>query len=96
MVLDEAKQLLLVGKISREMKPNTLRGAMLQAVVEPLVLTEIKCLLMQFALKIPVRLGHKDEVLMRFPGRPDHVNPVLRGWPLARTATPCAFEDLVQ
>ncbi len=46
MILEEAKELLLVSKISTEMKPNTLCIVMLQAIIEPLVVTKVESLLL--------------------------------------------------
>ena len=50
MVLEEAKQLLLVGKVSTELKPNTLCIVMLQAIIEALVIAEVEPLLLQLPL----------------------------------------------
>src|SRR5271165_1675485 len=96
MVLEEANQPLLVGKVSTEMEPNTLCIVMLQTVIEPLVVAEIEPLLLQFPLRVPVSLGNEAEVRMRPLNGRDHVTPVLGGRPLPCTTTPGAFEDLVQ
>ena len=77
-VLEEAKQLLLVGKISTEMKPNTLCIVMLQAIIESLVVTEVEPLLLQLPLQVPVSFGNEEELRMLFPDGWDYVSPVLR------------------
>src|SRR5580692_1994521 len=95
-VLEEANQLLLVGKVSAEMKPNSLCIVMLQAIVEPLVVTEVEPLLLQLPLQVPVGLGNEAEVRMRSLDGWDHVTPIL-GWrPLPCTTAPSTFEDLVE
>src|SRR5580704_1906662 len=78
-VLEEAKQLLLVDKVSTEVKANTLRIFMLQAIIEPLVVTEVEPLPLQLPLQVPVSLGNEAEVLMCSFDSRDHVTPVL-GW----------------
>src|SRR5580704_11080988 len=65
-VLEEAEQLLLVGKVSAEMKPNSLCIVMLQAIIEPLVVAEVEPLLLQLPLQVPISLGDEAEVWMRF------------------------------
>src|SRR5580704_7101203 len=95
-VLEEAKQLLLVGEVSTEMKPNPLCIVMLQAIIEPLVVAEVEPLLLQLPLQVPVSLGNEAEVWMRSLDGRDHVTPVLGCRPLPCTTAPGAFEDLVQ
>ena len=96
MVLEEAKQLLLVGKVSTQMKPNALCVFMLQTIIEALVVTEVEPPLLQLPLQIPVSLGNKEKVRMRSRDGRNRVSPVF-GWrPLPCTTAPGAFEDLVQ
>src|SRR6201987_4543121 len=78
-ILKEAKQLLLVGKVRTEMKPNTLCVAMLQTIIESFVVAEVESLLLQHPLQVPVGLGNEEEVRMRSLDGGDHVAPVL-GW----------------
>jgi hypothetical protein len=61
MVLKKAQQFLLVRKIRREMESNTLRAAMFQAIIEPLVVAEVETL----ALVAVVRRDRP-----KFVGRP--------------------------
>src|SRR5271169_5183966 len=78
-VLEEAKQLLLVGKVGTKMKPNSLCIVMFQAIIEPLVIAEVEPLLLQFPLQVPVSLGNEEKVWMFSLESRDHVTPVL-GW----------------
>jgi hypothetical protein len=61
-VLNEPDQPLLVRQIGAEMQADALRTATLQAVIEPLVVTVIKALLLQFPFQIPVGLGDEEEI----------------------------------
>ena len=96
MVLEEAQQFLLVAEISSQMKPNTLRIAMFQTIIEPLVVTEVETLALQFPLQVPVSFGDEAEVRMRALNRGDHLTPVVGQRRLPHTSAPRAFEDLVQ
>ena len=62
MVLDETEELLLVGKIGAEMKADTLRIAVLQPVIELLVVAEVESLLLQLPLQVPIGLGNEEEI----------------------------------
>jgi hypothetical protein len=65
-IFDETKQLLLIPQLRTEMKPNTFGILMLQAVIEPLVIAEIKPLLLKLPLQIAVGLGDEEKVRMKF------------------------------
>lgn len=53
--LDETEELLLVGKLSTQMKAYTLRVAVLQPVTELLVVAEVETLLVKLPLRVPVK-----------------------------------------
>jgi hypothetical protein len=95
-VLEEAEQPLLVGKVGTEMKSNTLCIVMFHAIIEPFVVAEVEPLLLQLPLQVPV--SFRDETKMRscsLNGR-DDFTPVL-GWrPLPRATALGSFENLVQ
>jgi hypothetical protein len=50
-VLDEPKQLVLVGRVCTEMKANALCVVMFQAIIESLVVTKVESLLLQVPLQ---------------------------------------------
>ena len=77
MVLDEANELLLVGKVGVEVKPNTLRVVVFEAVIEPLVVAEIESLLLQLPLQVPIGLGDEEEMRMFLLDGRDYLAPVL-------------------
>src|SRR4029077_7364530 len=95
-VFNEPKELCLIGEISAEMKPHTLRIVMLQAVIEPLVITEVEPLLLQLPLEAPVSLGDKEKFRIRSLDGRNKLTPVFRCRPLSRAVAPGAFEDRVQ
>src|SRR5271170_2207144 len=95
-VLEEAKQLLLVVKVGTEMKPNTLCIIMLEAIIEPLVVAEVEPQLLQLPLQAPVSFGHEEELRMPSLDGCDYATPVLVWRPLPCAAAPGAFEDPVQ
>src|SRR5271165_7010058 len=64
--------------------------------MEPLVVAEVETLLLQLPLQVPVSLGNKEKVRMRFLSGGDYVAPVLGFRPRPCTAAPRAFEDCVQ
>ena len=73
MILDEAHHALLISRIGQQVLPHALGVLMLHAVVEFLVVAEIKALLLQFPLQIPVGFGDELELgRLRFD-RGDHV-----------------------
>ena len=78
------------------MKANILRTIVLKPIVELLVLAEIKTLLLQLPLQIPIGLSNEKETWMLLLNCPDHVDPVLGGRPLTRAAAPRSLEDRIQ
>src|SRR5262249_36597421 len=95
-VLNETNQPLLVCRIRTEMKPDAFCVVIHQAVIQPLVVTEVEPLLLKFPFQVPVRLGDEEEIGMcRLNGR-DQVGPVLRSRLLTRAGAPRAFDDCVQ
>src|SRR5580700_9458640 len=66
MVLEEAKQFILICRGGTEMKPKILCVVMLQAIINPLVVTEVEPLLLQLPLHIPVSFGNEQELRVRF------------------------------
>ena len=78
------------------MQPHTLGVVMLQAVVEPLVVTKVEALLLQLPLEVPVSFGNKEEVgIVFFDGR-NQIAPVFCCRRLSRAAAPGAFEDRIK
>ena len=53
MVLNETKQLRLIGQISTEMKANAFRITVLQSIVELLVVAEVKSLVVEVPIPGP-------------------------------------------
>src|SRR5215469_7595995 len=96
MVLDKTKKLIVVSRVVAEMKPNALRVSMFQPVIQPLVITEIETLLLEFPFEIPVSLGDEEEIRMRLHYRRDHVHPIIGGGGCADVALPRALEDGVE
>src|SRR5258706_5655133 len=78
------------------MKADALRIAMLQPIVELLVITEVEALLLKLPLQIPISFGDEDEIRMRFLYDGNQISPVLRCRPWTRAAAPGPLEDRVQ
>src|SRR5262245_743475 len=78
------------------MKPYTLRIAMLQTVVEPLVVTKVEPLVLQLPFEVPVSLGNKEKVRISSLNDRNKVAPVFRCRRFSRTAAPRAFEDRIE
>src|ERR1700689_498052 len=95
-VLQKAQQVLLVSKAGKEMESNTLRIAMFQPIIEPLVVAEVEPLALQLILQVPVSLGDETEVRMHVLNSGDQIPPILGGRLLPGTIAPCTPEDLVQ
>ena len=62
MVLDEAHHALLVSGIGQQVLPHALGVLMFHAIIEFLVVAEIKAVLLQFPLQIPVGFGDELEL----------------------------------
>ncbi len=60
-VLDEPHQPFLVVEVRRQVIPDLIGGAVLEAVVEPLVVAVVEALLLQGPLQVPVGLGDEQE-----------------------------------
>ena len=96
MVLEEPKQIVLVCKVSTQMKSNALCIVVFQSIIKPLVVAEVESPLLQLPLQVPVGLSDKAKARMRSLDRGNYIVPIF-GWrPLRRSALPGAFEDLVQ
>src|SRR3954465_10245881 len=95
MVLDETKQFVLIVKISTKMQADALSIAVLQPVVEFLVVAEIKTLLLEFPLQVPICLSDKEETRMLLLGGRDRINPIFRFWTRPSPQAPSPFEDWV-
>src|SRR6516162_6678097 len=78
------------------MKPDALCVVMLQTVIESLVIAEVEPVLLQFPLKVPIRLRYEEEAGMLSFHRRDDVSPVLCRGSEARATPPGAFEDCIQ
>src|SRR5262249_55090813 len=76
MILQKPDELVLVGKIGVQMRPDALGSIMLQAVVQPLVVTVVESLLLQVPLQVPIGLGDKEHVRMSLPHSGDKIRPV--------------------
>ena len=61
-VLDEANELLLKGGFGTKVQPDRLGVAVLQPVVELLVVAEIKAQLLEFPFEVPVGFGDKEKI----------------------------------
>src|SRR6516162_11186713 len=96
MIFEEAQKLFLVGQISVEMKASAFCVVMLQAIVEPLVVAEIKVLLLQLLFQVPIGFSDEAEVTVSMLDRRNHVNPILRGRCRSCATTLGAFENGIQ
>ena len=76
-ILDETDQLILVIKDGAKMKTDTLGILVLQAIVQPLVVAEIKPLLLKLLLKVPVGFRHEEEMGVLRTNGLDHLWPVI-------------------
>ena len=95
MVLDEADQALLVSGVRQQVQPDPLGVALLQPVVEPLVVAVVEALLLQGPLQVPVGLGEKAELgPAGLDGRNECLPVVGRGR-CADALAPGAPEDVV-
>ena len=94
-VLDEAEQPVLVGRVPRQVPVH--RGGVLvgEPVVEALVVAVVESLLLQRPLAIPVGLRDEDEVGMDVLDDRDRRRPVLVSGPRPATCAPRALEDVV-
>ena len=66
MVLEEAQQLGLIRRIGVQVKTNAFGILVFQAIVEPLVVTEVKSFLLQLPLQVPIGFGDEKEVRICF------------------------------
>ena len=96
MIFEEAQKLFLVGQISAEMKASAFCVVMLQAIVEPLVVAEIKALLLQLPFQVPIGFSDEAEVRVSMLDRRNHVNPILRRRCRSCATTPGAYENGIQ
>src|ERR1700678_3342949 len=76
-VLKKAQKFVLVCKGGREMELNTLRVAMFQPVIEPLVVAEVEPLALQLILQVQVSFGDEVEIRICALNRGYHFIPVL-------------------
>src|SRR5262249_55920428 len=95
-VLDKPKEFCLVSKVGAEMETYTLRIAMLQAVVEPLVVTKVEPLLLQLPFEVPVSLGNKKKFRISGLNDRNKIAPVFRCRRFSRATAPGAFEDRIE
>src|SRR5260370_3436217 len=96
MVLDESGHLLLVRKIRKEVLTHALGVSVLHPVIEFLVVAEIKALLLQFPLKVPVGFGDEPELSVLSLDRGYHRPPVIVTWFFSCTSPPGTLKDIVQ
>ena len=87
-VFQEAKQLLLVGKVSTKMKADTFRIIMLKPVIESLVIAEVKPMLLQLILQVPISLGNEAHVRVRLLNGAGSQHPSIRLAVVARQGRP--------
>src|SRR6266404_5851727 len=95
-ILNEAKQLVLVRESGTQVKPDALCVRVFKVVVECFVVTVIKAQLLQFPLQVPVSLGNEQKAGMRSLYVRNDIYPILCGGRCACTRCPCALEDRVQ
>src|SRR5215471_244054 len=95
MILDEAEQSSLVGKIGTEMKADALCMGVFHPIVELLVVAEIETLPLEFPFQVPVSLRDKEKFRMLVLSGRDHVHPILCFRPRPGTRTPSPFENRV-
>src|SRR6516162_1124579 len=95
-VLNEAQKLVLINRFSRKMEADTFCVVMLEPIIESFVVTEVKALLLQLPLEIPISLGNEAEVGMRLLDGGNYVNPVFCRRSGSSAFAPGAFKDRVQ
>src|SRR5271168_2283056 len=95
-ILNEAKQLLLVRESGTQMQPDVLCVRVLKAVVKCLVVAKIKALLLEFPLQIPIRLRNEQKTGARSLHVRNDICPILCSGFGACTRGPGASEDRVQ
>ena len=54
----------MVSGVVTEMQSNAFRVSIFQTVVQPLVVTEIEALLLEFPFKVPIGLRDEEEIRM--------------------------------
>src|SRR4249920_718807 len=75
------------------MESHLLRGAMLQPIVQPLVVAVVEPLLLKFPLEIPVCFCDEQDPWMSLADSSDELDPIFPPWFLARTGSPRPLED---
>src|SRR5260370_35055721 len=96
MVLDESGHLMLVRKIRKEVLTHALGVSVLHPVIEVLVVAEIKALLLQFQLKVPVGFGDEPELPVLSLDRGYLRPPVIVTWFFSFTTPPRTLIDIVK
>ena len=79
MVLQEADEAPLIGRVGIEMTSHQCDVALRQPVVQPLVVAVVEAQLLQVPLPVPVRLRDEPELRVHLPRRGDHLGPVRHG-----------------
>src|SRR5947209_1741835 len=95
-VLDKPKELGVIRRIRTQVQPPTLCILVLQAVVESLVVTEVKALLLKLPFEIPVSLGYKEKSRGHVLNGRNDLAPILLRRRLPDPAPPRALENSVQ
>ena len=88
-VLDEAQQPLLVGRVAGQVAAHGVGALVDQPVVEALVVAVVEALLLERPLHVPVGLGDEHEVRAARLDAADHVRPEVLGRAASRARPRC-------
>src|SRR5215210_6961881 len=96
MVLDESDQFFLVGLVGTEMESHFFCGTVFQTVVQPLVITVVKSLLLKLPLEVPVGLCDEQDARISLTRGLDDIRPIFSPWCLTCTRSPGSLEDWIR
>src|SRR6185436_5226471 len=94
-VLDESDQFFLIRLIGAQMESHLLRGAMLQPIVQPLVVTVVEPLLLKFPLEIPIGFCNEQDPRISLAYGSDELDPKFPPWFLTRAGSPRPLDDRI-
>ena len=78
MVFNEANQLILVGQVSQQVKPDAFDAVMLQPVIQAFVVAVVKALLLEFPFQVPVGFGDEENAWLPLFDLLNQLRPVFR------------------
>ena len=96
MILEEPNQSLLISRVCQQVRPHAFRIFMAEPIVESLVVTIIKTLLLQYPLHVPVGFRNKKKIRKLLFDRWNHRCPIVLCRRLSRPGSPGSGKDLIQ